>query len=126
VQALGSLVDDEAIAQAVAEGTDAWPLTVVEALRALETDGVVRADERGRWWVQGTPDQEAVRDAVRLGNRRAIQARIRRLDPGPRYVLQVLAVLGREATERTVAQVTGSEANQVLEGLDRLAGAGLA
>ncbi len=125
-QALGSLVDDDAIAYAIAEESDAWPLTVVEVLRALEADGIVRADGQGRWWVQGTPGIDAVQDAVRLGNRRAIQARIRRLDPGTRDALEVLAVLGREVPERTVAQVTGSEASQSLDGLDRLARAGLA
>ena len=125
-QALGSLVDDDAIAHAIVEGTDAWPLTAVEALRALEADGIVRADGQGRWWVQGVPDPDAVRDAVRLGNRRAIQARIRRLDPATRGALEVLSVLGRETPERTVGQVTESDPSHTLERLDALAHAGLA
>lgn len=125
-QALGSLVDDRAIARAIAEGTDAWPLTAVEALRALEADEVVRADGQGRWWVQGVPDLGEIRDAVRLGDRRAILARIRRLDPDTRGVLEILAVLARETPERTIAQVTGSDPRHTLDRLDALARAGLA
>ncbi len=125
-QALGSLVDDDAIARAIAEGTDAWPLTAVEALRALEADEVVRSDGRGRWWVRGVPDPGEIRDAVRLGDRRAIQARIRRLDPDTRGALEILAVLARESPERTIAQVAGSDPGHTLDRLDALAHAGLA
>ena len=123
--AIGDLVADEGLADALAGSTDRTPLALTEVLRALAGDGVITRDAAGRW--RGV-DAGAAERAARLGEhgqRSAIGARADRQPPQVREVLDLVCLLAREAPAATLAVACGVEEAEVLDRLGALLRAGL-
>jgi hypothetical protein len=123
--AIGDLVADDRLADALAGSTDRTPLALTEVLRALAGDGGVARDAAGRW---RCVDAAAVERATRVGEhgqRSAIGARADRQQPQVRDVLDLICLLAREAPPATLARACGVDEAEVLDRLGTLLRAGL-
>jgi DNA-binding SARP family transcriptional activator/tetratricopeptide (TPR) repeat protein len=123
--AIEGLVANRPLARILAAETDGIPLSVLEALGELQERGLVRSDARGRWRASGRAGVVEVVQSVRTGGRRALELRIRGLDPIPRATLVALATFGREASAATLGAALRLEESVVLDALLSLAHAGL-
>lgn len=125
VEAIEDLVRAPALATVLAEHTDRTPLAVLEVLRALTAEGAVSRDSQGRWRARtGAAPGRAVEIAT-AGQRRAIESQADRHDDLARLVLALLALLGMEASARTLAAAGATAEREVLDALARLSAAGL-
>ncbi|MDN5751213.1 MAG: AAA family ATPase, partial [Pseudonocardia sp.] len=124
-EAVGELVGDSALAAALRDGTDRTPFAVAELVRELVARDLVVPGADG--WASrhaGVPGIAA--ELGRVGQRRAVRRRAQR-QTGPRAeVLDLLALLAREAPAGTVAAAAGLDQRTVLAALAELAAAGLA
>ena len=104
--ALEPLVPDPALAAVLAEATDGTPFAVLEVLGALEQRHAVRRD--GAVW-RATSDDALDRAAqeARAGQQRAVLVRAGRQPRVARELLGMLALLGRPASTRLLADATG-------------------
>jgi tetratricopeptide (TPR) repeat protein len=123
--AIGLLVADDELADALAACTDVTPLALTEVLRALAAEGAITRDAAGRW--RGVrPD--TVERASRLGEdgqRQAIGARADRQPPDVREVLDLVCLVAREVPAATLAVACGTGEADVLDRLGALLRAGL-
>ncbi len=122
---LARLTPDPALAAALADGTDGSPLAVTEALRALVRERAVRRS--GQRWAPVT--EAAVARAQVLGGEGQRAALLDRADlqpQGARDVLDLMALLAREAPAQLLAAASGREEREVLDTLGGLADVGLA
>ncbi len=123
--AIGELVTDSALADALARHTDGTPLAVSEVIRRLADDGTVVSDRSGRWQSVRPDAVQLAESIAREGQRRAIERRAARRPPGERETLGLLALLGREVPARLIARARNCVETIVLDELDALARAGL-
>lgn len=123
--AIGEVVTDSALADALSRHTDGTPLAVSEVIRRLADDGTVVSDRSGRWQPVRPDAAELAENIAREGQRRAIERRAARRLPGERETLGLLALLGREIPARLIARARNSMETVVLDELDALARAGL-
>ncbi|MFC5208749.1 BTAD domain-containing putative transcriptional regulator [Pseudonocardia sulfidoxydans] len=122
--ALGGLVDDPALLDALAAGTDRTPFAVGEVLRGLAATGAV-VPTHGRWRV-ATPDAaDRARKLGRAGQRRGIARRAARHRGSAADLLALVALARRELPARVVASAAGTDARDVLDTLAALAADGL-
>ncbi len=124
--AISELVADPGIARAIVEETDCTPFAVTEVLRTLSEQGLASTDGRGHWHARTERADEPARKAARLGQRRAISARIRWQPPRRTEILALMALLGREVPAGLLHQATGNDPSELLDDLDTLARLGLA
>ncbi len=98
--------------------TDGNPLFVLETLRYLHGEGLLRRDQDGNWC---TPFDEITTDYAELPLspvvEHIIERRLARLSPGLRLVLNVAAVLGNRFDFTTLAAVAGLDAPAALAAL---------
>ena len=121
-QCLGLREPAPVFEQRIFRETSGNPLFVLETLRALQDEGVLRRDAHGRWY---TPWDETTVSYAELPLPRAVEQVIsRRLDRLPsdlRGVLEMAAVLGRAFTFSALAAATNrtpawlSDATRVLK-----------
>ncbi|MBO3749858.1 AAA family ATPase [Streptosporangiaceae bacterium NEAU-GS5] len=124
--ALADLVDDGGIVAAIATETDRTPMAVAEVLRALHAEGVIEPDRAaGRWRATSPVTAERARQVGRAGQRRAIANRAAAHEGPATTVLQILALLGRETSVRTLAAAVECSQPEALVLLDELAAADL-
>ncbi|MBC3193479.1 AAA family ATPase [Pseudonocardia sp. C8] len=121
--ALGALVGNAELAQALGESTDRTPFAVAEVLRELVTRDAVDAGPDG-WHPREHDVAGLAVDLGRAGQRRAIHRRVERHAAGA-DTLAVVALLAREAPARTVAAATGHGEAATMDELAGLADAGL-
>ena len=122
--ALAELVDEPALLDALADGTDRTPFAVGEVLRGLAATGAV-VPVHGRW-CPATPDAvDHARELGRAGQRRGIARRAARHRGTAADLLALVALARRELPARVVASAAGSEARDVLDTLATLAADGL-
>lgn len=124
--ALEELVTDPDLAAVIATETDRTPLAVAEVLRLLARERLVERDPAGRCRPRSALAAGVARDAARRGQQAAVAGRVDRLMRSRRDVLELLALLGREAPARLVAAAASRPQAAVLEDLDVLIQAGLA
>ncbi|MFB9742362.1 BTAD domain-containing putative transcriptional regulator, partial [Pseudonocardia sulfidoxydans] len=106
--ALGGLVDDPALLDALAAGTDRTPFAVGEVLRGLAATGAV-VPTHGRWRV-ATPDAaDRARKLGRAGQRRGIARRAARHRGSAADLLALVALARRELPARVVASAAGTD-----------------
>ena len=86
---------------------------------------VHRQDGGGRWRTGSPPGAAQVRAAVDAAAGEVISGHIAGLTAGPRELLALLALLGRPAPPALLAEASGRELPDVLDGLATLAGFGL-
>lgn len=119
--AVAELLEDKELVRAVVEASDSSPLALVECIRDLADRGVLELRGSGRWQARSTITTRLARDAAQAGQERAVAARIARLTPSRREILQLLALLGREVPARLLAQAAGGTEADALDALDSLA-----
>jgi DNA-binding SARP family transcriptional activator len=125
-EALGDLIADAGVVEALCAHTDRTPMVVTEVLRALAAEGLMVASSDGRW--QPTAESESPDRAATLareGQRRAIAARVAGQAEPERTLLGLLALVARETTVATLAEARRSTETEVLDTLARLFRAGL-
>ncbi|MDQ3964308.1 MAG: AAA family ATPase, partial [Actinomycetota bacterium] len=122
--AIEALVDDEATAAAISQGTDRLPLTVGNVLNDMGRAGAVTAGSDGQWRVRAQNAATFAREASRAGQLHAIALRLKRLPLRRRLTIQVLAALGRASPARLLATAVDASESATLENLDILARAG--
>lgn len=124
-RAISELIADDDLARTILNETEATPFAVTEVLRALAARGAIEPEQQGRWRPRIPEASDLAREAARAGQRRAIQARVRRHSAKQRQTLSLLALLGREAPARVLATAKGEKQVRVLDDLEALARAGL-
>ena len=102
--ALGDLVVDEDLADALGECTDRTPLAVAEVLRALAGEGLVARDAMDRWRCLGprAPSSGPL-GWVSTGSGRPSACAADRQPPPVRLVLDLVCLLAREVPALTLA-----------------------
>lgn len=95
--------------------TQGHALFTVELLQGMQERGDLVRDAQGRWIEQPNLDWETLPARVEG----AIGERIKRLDPSLRDMLQVASVEGEEFTAEVLAQVLGTDRQQVVQRLSR-------
>lgn len=96
--------------QALYAHTKGHPLFTVELLRDLEARGTLQRDAEGRWAEPAALDWGALPARVEG----VIEARIGRLPPALRELLQAASVEGEEFTAEVIAQVEMQSAREVI------------
>ncbi|MEJ2707604.1 MAG: tetratricopeptide repeat protein [Anaerolineales bacterium] len=95
--------------------TQGHALFTVELLQGMQERGDLVRDEQGRWIEQPNLDWETLPARVEG----AIGERVKRLDASLRDLLQVASVEGEEFTAEVLAQVLGTDLQQVVQRLSR-------
>lgn len=122
--AAGRLVSDAELASVLAEATDGTPFAVLEVIRTLEQQDAVRRD--GDVWRPVSADVlDRARAEARAGQRRSVALRAHRQPRARRELLGLLALLGRPAPARLLAEATGTTVAAVDTQMDGLARAEL-
>ncbi|MEA2421938.1 MAG: hypothetical protein QOF55_1037, partial [Thermoleophilaceae bacterium] len=102
------------LADAIVRETDGNPVYVGELLRhLLETGALVRGDD-GRFRLEGTIEELGLPQSVR----EVVGRRVERLSEPSRRALAVAAVIGRDFDVSLLAQVMGSDEDELLDLLD--------
>jgi len=119
-QLLNSLLDTDRVpdwlVSAVAERAQGNPFFVEEIVNTLIADGILHLEE-GTWRMSGNEARFQVPGTVQ----EVLAARIDRLDPGTKSVLQHAAIIGRTFWQRLLADMLQSDVEQRLERLSELA-----
>jgi DNA-binding SARP family transcriptional activator len=119
--AVAELIEDEELVRAVVEASDGSPLALVECIQSLADRGAIELRRSGRWQARSTTTAQLARDAAQAGQERAVNARVARLPARRREILQLLALLGREAPARLLAEAGAMTEADTLDELDTLA-----
>ena len=123
--AIGQLVADQQLADALSEHTDRTPLAITEVLRALASEGRTVRDAANRWRGVEPDVIDRARELGEQGQRQAICARATRQPTPAREVLQLICLLAREVPVATLAAASGASEPEILDRLATLASAGL-
>jgi DNA-binding SARP family transcriptional activator len=105
--------------------TDGNPLFVVETLRALQDEGLLRKDEKGAWftpWDEKTDDYNELPLPAKVEN-----VILRRLDQLPSDILRVLqlaVILGQQFTFRILSQACQLNTQQLFDILHQIVNRG--
>ena len=122
---LALIIADPDLAALVWKGTDGNPFAVGQLLRTLWEQKMVRRRPDGRW-VQSHPDAlAAAREALELGERRRLLERIGGLPAGRRRIVEVMALLRREAPSSLLSAAVEMENLALLDHLEALSSAAL-
>lgn len=120
--ALERLVSSTSIAAALAEHTDGTPFAVVQVVRILEREGVLRRNPQLGWDVVEEPTTDRVRELARAGQREAVWRQFERLPRGARQLLATLSLCGRPVPVkilRDACPLSVEDANRLLSVLSR-------
>jgi predicted ATPase/class 3 adenylate cyclase len=109
----------DGLAELIHERTAGNPFFIEEIVRALAEDGYL-AGERGAYRLMRPVEDTGVPATVQA----VLAARIDRLDPVAKAVLQAASVAGKEVSEPTLARVAAVEPEEREEGLRELIDAG--
>ena len=123
--AVRALFSDVGLADIIIAQTSAAPFPVTEVITALAARQFIRQDGGGRWRTGSPAGAAQVRAAVDAAAGEVISSHIAGLTAGPRELLALLALLGRPAPPALLAEASGRELPDVLDGLATLAGFGL-
>ena len=119
--AIGRLVASDPVVSALAEHTDGSPFAVLQAVRTLEREGMLRRGASGGWRVVGEPAPDRVREVAHAGQRQAVWRQFERQPRDARELLALLALLGRPAPVRLLATALSSTTQDALPVLRDLA-----
>lgn len=117
--AVEQLVADADVAALLAEITDGTPFAILEVIRSLEQQRALRRD--GHVWRPASADTlDRTHTEARAGQRRSIIVRAERQPVARRELLALLALLGRPAPARLLAEATGMTPAGVVAEMDGL------
>ncbi len=119
--ALEELVTSPAMAVALSEHTDGTPFAVLQVLRSLEAEGLLRRNASGGWDVVEEPPPDRVRDLARAGQRDAVWRQFERLPRDARRLLAALSLVGRPVPVRLLAVAGGVSVDDAIGMLRDLA-----
>ncbi len=111
---------DPGLAAALVQHTDRTAIAVTEVVRRLAGEGVIIADRHGRWRQVTLGAIERAAELGRLGQQQAIAHRVAGCAAPGRAILQLLALLGREAAARTLAEALATSEATALDALSEL------
>ena len=120
-EALRRLVTSPSVASALAEHTDGSPFAVVQVVRELEREGLLRGNVSGGWDVIAEPASERVRELAHAGQRAAIWRQVERQRAEGRELAASLALLGRPAPLRLLTEATRIPADDATKAVRDLA-----
>lgn len=103
--AIAELVASTAVVDALAQHTDQTPFAVLQALRALERDGMVRRIG-GRWHETDVHAGERAAEVARAGQREAVWREFERQRPAERNLAAVLALAAKPLPLRLLCHAT--------------------
>ena len=110
----------DGIVELIAGRTGGNPFFIEEVVQSL-VDGGALVGRRGAYRLAASIDRLEIPPTVQA----VLAARIDRLDPRDKAVLEAAAVIGREFSEPVLQRVTGLESRRLLESLGRLCAAEL-
>jgi DNA-binding SARP family transcriptional activator len=116
--AIADLTADPQIARALTEFTDRTPIALSEVIRVLAAEGMLRSDADGRWRRSADGAVERAKELAIRGQRQAIAQRVAAV--GDPTVLNILALLAREAPARVLAAAANRSEPEVLTTLASL------
>jgi tetratricopeptide (TPR) repeat protein len=119
------VVADPELAAVVWKGTDGNPFAVGELLRVLSDQDMLQRRRDGRWTPSHPDALAAAREALELGERRRLLERIGGLPAGRRRILEVMALLRREAPISLLGAAVKVESAELLDDLEALSSAEL-
>lgn len=122
---IAELFADDRLVEAVSVQGDGTPLALAEVWRGLFEAKAITVEGDGRWGGARPDTNDLASELAAAGQYRSIRARINSLPTGRKQTLEVLAILGRAAPWRVVADARGDDASSVLGDLEALAKAGL-
>ena len=120
--AVQHLVSSPQVAAAIAEHTDGTPFAVLQVVRSLEREGLLRRNPAGGWDLVEELPAHRIRELARAGQRNAVWRQFERLPRDARALLAALSLLGRPAPVRLLSAacgVTGDDALRLLRDLAR-------
>lgn len=115
----------EPLRTVLVEHTGRSPFEVVEILTELAAAAVVRRRRDGRWETHPGTERSDLTASVDAGHRRASRTRIERESGPRRELLELVAMLGRDAPARLLAAAAARDRRAVLDELDALSRSGL-
>ena len=120
-----ALFSDSVLAEVIMQKAGHTPLAVTEIVAALSSQGAIRRDDHGRWYLRAPGDVAEARAVTAAGLRHVTRARLARLPASGRDLLTLLALLGRPAPPALLADAGGRELRDALGELEGLAHAGM-
>jgi class 3 adenylate cyclase/tetratricopeptide (TPR) repeat protein len=117
---IGDAVELQSLRRLLIERTEGNPFFLEESVRALRETGVL-VGEPGRYRLGQTPEQVPVPATVQA----VIAARIDRLAPEDKHLLQTAAVIGQDVPLPLLQTIAGQPEHEVRERLARLQAAAL-
>ena len=123
--ALGGLLHDPGLVEAVLATTDRTPFAVREVVRELLARDAITPGHDGGWTPRSSGAVALAAELGRAGQAAAVRRRAARQAEVAAELLVLLGLLAREAPASTLAQAAGLDQAVTLEALSGLAGAGL-
>ncbi len=105
--ALAELVTSPTMAVALTEHTDGTPYAVLQVLRSLEAEGLLRRNADGGWDVVEEPSPDRIRELARSGQRDSVWRQFERLPHDTRRMLAALSLLARPVPVRLLSAACG-------------------
>lgn len=121
VDALEHLVSSPDVAVALDEHTDGTPFAVLQVLRSLEAEGLLRRHAAGGWDVVEAPPPDRIRELAHSGQRDSVWRGFERLPGDARRLLAALSLLGRPVPVRLLSAACGIPVDDALGMLRDLA-----
>ena len=123
--AIGGLLHDPGLVEAVLATTDRTPFAVREVVRELLARDAITPGHDGGWTPRSSGAIALAAEPGRAGQAAAVRRRAARQAEVAAKLLVLLGLLAREAPASTLAQAAGLDQAVTLEALSGLAGAGL-
>ncbi|MGQ0678108.1 MAG: BTAD domain-containing putative transcriptional regulator [Actinomycetota bacterium] len=124
-EAIGQLIDGQALIDIVVQRCDRSPLAVAELMRSLAAAGAIVHAPDGRRVIGAPGSAEIAGRYAEQGRIRALLARLNALPDTQRLVVEAVALLGRPAPARLLASALSVGQPAVLVALEGLARTGL-
>ncbi|MFQ6057383.1 MAG: tetratricopeptide repeat protein [Anaerolineae bacterium] len=121
----GMTTGGEKFSRRIYSQTEGNPFFIIEVIRSLFEEGLLRQDEHG--WTTDWQDfvTEYAQLPIPASVRDVIQSRLDRLDEGARQALETAAVTRHQFYFSTIKQASGQKEEEALDAFDRLLGAQL-
>jgi len=114
---LGEVTPPTDVADRLQKETEGHPLFVLETLKWMQGQGMVRRDRHGRWTFQNLDEQMSL---IPTSLRNVIYARLEQLPAEDQDILRYAAVAGERFSSEVLVCMLGIERVSLLRSLDRL------
>ncbi len=121
VEALERLVPSSSVAAALTEHTDGTPFAVLQVVRKLEGEGLLRRSPVGGWGLVEEPAPNRVRELAHADQRDTAWRQFERLPRDARALLAALSLLARPVPVRLLSTACGTSTDETIRTLRDLA-----